>query len=110
MSQEILDRMMRPEVIVFLFLFATLFLIIAIKSFLYEPRTLLFLFFATGFLGLLKKYGSAPAAMIGFVIEGIAIVIWMLYYGYRERKTPMVRRLGGALLICAAVSILLALR
>jgi hypothetical protein len=109
MSEEILSRIMRPEVCVFLFLFASLFLIIAIKSFLYDPRAILCLIFATGLLGFLKR-GYKTAAMIGFAIEGVAVLIWMLYYVYRNRRLRMVRWLGGVMLASGALAVLLALR
>ncbi|MDR0770380.1 MAG: hypothetical protein LBE75_04175 [Burkholderiales bacterium] len=109
MSQEILDRMLRPEVCVFLFLFATLFLIIMIKALLYDPRAILAVIFVTGLLGFLRR-GYKTAAMVGFAIEGAAVVGWMLYYAYRNRQSRMLRWLGGAMLASGALAALLMLR
>ncbi len=109
MSQEFLERMMRPEVCVFLFIFASLFLVIALKAFLYDPRAILCAVFATGLLGFLKR-GYETAAMVGFAVEGIAVVGWMLYYAYRNRRSRILRWLGGAMLACGALAVLLMLR
>jgi len=110
MSEEFIKGLMQPESYVFLYFFAVLFIIIMFKSFFYDFRV--FLIIAIVFLPVALLWGAEyrTAAIVGFAILGIGIFGWMLAYLYRDRKSRVTRWLGGGLLACAVLTVLMALK
>ncbi|MCL2871975.1 MAG: hypothetical protein FWF41_03170 [Betaproteobacteria bacterium] len=110
MSEAFIKGLMQPESYIFLYLFAVLFIIVMFKSFFYDFRV--FLIIAIVFLPLALLWGAEykKAAIIGFAILGVGIVGWIICYLYRDRKTRVTRWLGGGLLACAVLTVLMALK